>query len=221
MDEFQFRDATVDDVDFLATATNAAERLPNADGAGMYERVYGLTSEECDRFLRETLAQETRDNQLTFRTFGVLMRGSRPVACCSAWVEAQGGQPSGLKLAIAVSRFIGSKRWRERNSASAVLARCSPKRTPGALQLETFYVEPGSRGMGGTGRLINDVLRKFMGTEEPPSVAEISLLIENQAAAAAYAKSGFDVAWSAPDTDEQFLALTGSRGFVQMRRVLG
>lgn len=52
-------------------------------------------------------------------------------------------------------------------------------------------------------------------------MAEISLLKENHVAAAAYAKSGFEVTWSTPDIDEQFFALTGSRGFLQMRRVLG
>jgi GNAT superfamily N-acetyltransferase len=219
MDELRFREATIDDVGFLVTASKAAERLPTG-GDGMYQRVYGLTNEEVDRFFTETLAQDTKDNQLTFRTFNVLVRGAQRVGCCSAWVEAQSGQPNGLKVAMAVSRFLGAERWRGRSTSSAVLAKCAPKRTPGALQLETFYVVPEDRGKGLTARLIQGVVKRFSDAERPPPLAEISLLRENQAAAAAYAKSGFEPGWSTADTDEQFLALTGSRGFLQMRRVL-
>src|SRR5436190_7874094 len=125
-DDLLFREAAIDDVPFLVIASRNAEQLPNGDGDGMYERIYGLTHEECDRFYAETLAQETKDNQLTYRTFNVLTRGDRTIGCCSAWVEAQSGQPSGLKLAMAVSRFLGAKRWRERTPSSATLAKCAP-----------------------------------------------------------------------------------------------
>ena len=79
-DDLLFRGATIDDVAFLVTASRSAERLPIGDGSGMYERVYGLTREECDRFYMETLAQETKDNQLTYRTFNVLTRGVRSIS---------------------------------------------------------------------------------------------------------------------------------------------
>jgi len=220
MDELRLRQATIDDLSFLVTASRAAERLPNGDGDGIYERVYGLTNEEVDRFFSETLAQDTKDNQLTFKTFNVIVLGAQPVACCSAWVEAQSGQPSGLKVAMAVSRFLGAGRWRDRSASSTTLAKCAPRRTSGALQLETFYVVPDCRGKGLAGRLIEGVVERFSCAGRAPSLAEISLLRENKAAAAAYTKAGFEPGLSPATTDEQFFALTGSRGFLQMRRVL-
>lgn len=213
-----FREATARDADFLVKAVRRAEQVPLGENRCMYECIVGLTGEEVDRFLSEMLSQDGSDHQLTFRTFCVLANEDVPVACCAAWIEAGKGVPSGLTVAMALSRFIGTKRWRERAPTIGALAACAPRRTPLALQLESFYVEPAFRGHGATTQLIEGVAQTLAHAGRLPESAEISLLQENRGAASAYLKSGFEVAWTTPHIDERLRALTGSNGFLQMRR---
>ena len=220
MDAPRFREATALDAGFLAKAVRQAEQVPLGEGRCMYERLVDLTGDEIDRFLVDMLSNDGSDHQLTFRTFSVLEQSGVAVACCAAWIEAARGRPSGLSIAMALSRFIGIKRWREHASAIGVVAECAPRRTPMALQLESFYVEPAHRGRGATSRLIEGVLTTFADAGRLPAFAEISLLQENRDAERAYSKAGFEVVWRTPLVDERLRALTGSDGFVQMRRAL-
>jgi GNAT superfamily N-acetyltransferase len=221
MDDLHFRPATRLDVGFLVKAVRAAERVPvGEDDACIYETVFGFTHDEVDRFLTESLSEEGDGSPLTFRTFFVLEAGGRPVACCSAWVEAAGGAPSGRITAMMISRFLGSARWRECMPAVRALADSVPPRTPGAAQLESFYTDPEYRRRGATHHLIEGALRALATGSAAPGIAEINLLRENEAAARAYAKSGFEVVSSTAPTNALLERLTGSRGFIQMRRSL-
>lgn len=216
----RFRPATPQDVAFLAEGVRIAERIPAADELTIYEAVFGFTRSELDGFLTETLRQDGGDYPLTFGTFFVLERDGDPVACCAGWVEAAHGLPSGHITAMAISRYLGSRRWRERAPFIRALAAAAPSRSPQTLQLESFYTAPAFRGQGSTRRLIEGVLGVLAVGPVAPRTAEISLLAENRQAAGAYAKSGFQAVWTTPTAEEVFRGLTGSRGFMQMRRDL-
>ncbi len=221
MQALQFRKATAEDVGFLARAVQTAERVRLGDDRTIYESVFGLTQQEVEEFVVGALAREGGEGPLTYRNFCVLAREDAPVACCSAWIEAMQGVPSGHIVGTAVSRFIGARRWRERAAGIRALARAAPRRTPLALQLESFFVDPSIRGRGATGLLISGVLRKYAARDQAPEQAEISLFSENESAVRAYAKAGFEVAWRTEATTALFSELTGSLGFLQMRRALG
>lgn len=221
MELARFRPATVEDVDFIAEGVRIAERVPASEDLSVYEAVFGFTRAELDRFLSSTLTQDGGDYPLTFGTFFVLEREGSPVACCAGWIEAAHGVPSGHIAAMAISRFLGGKRWRERAPFIRALAESAPPRTPMALQLESFYTAPDFRGRGSTRRLIEGAIADLAPNAASPAIAEISLLAENRQAAGAYSKAGFESAWSTPSVNEVFRGLTGSRGFIQMRRNLG
>lgn len=221
MNTARFRAATAEDADFLAEGVRIAERIPATDDLTVYEAVFGFTREELDRFLASTLGEEGGDYPLTFGTFFVLEREGIPVACCAGWVEAVHGLPSGHLTAMQISRFLGTKRWRERAQFIRALAASAPARSPMALQLESFYTAPQFRGRGSTRRLIEGVLGVLAAGEGSPRTAEISLLVENRPAAGAYAKAGFEPVWTTPLVDGLFREVTGSRGFLQLRRLLG
>lgn len=216
-----FRAATPDDVGFLVDAVRISERVPIGRETSLYESIFGLSREEVDAFLAESLLQDVGGCQLSYRTFHVLADGERPVACCSAWVEAARGAPSGRLVAMTISRFIGVARWKARMMAIRALSASVPSRTPMTLQLESFYTRPEFRGQGATSHLIDGAIAALASRDVRPRTAEISLLAENVGAARAYMKSGFEHVWSTSPGNPRFRELTGSAGFIQMRREIG
>ncbi len=216
-----FRAATPDDVAFLVNAVRISERVPIGSETSLYESIFGLSRGEVDESLAESLMRDVGGSQLPYRTFHVLADGERPVACCSAWIEAARGAPSGRLVAMTISRFIGAARWKARMGAIRALSASVPVRTPLALQLESFYTKPEFRGQGATGQLIDGALAALATRGIHPQTAEISLLKENAGAARAYLKSGFEHVWSTSPGNPEFKELTGSAGFVQVRRHVG
>jgi GNAT superfamily N-acetyltransferase len=220
MGDIVFRRASDSDAEFLAMAIHAAERVPLGEGVSLYECVFGLTREEVGRFLVETLLEQSAGHQLGLGSLFVLEQGRRPVACCAGWIEALDGPPSGMVVATAVSRFVGRQRWKDRRTSIGLLAKCTPSRSTSALQLESFYVDPALRGQGAAGRLIEGVLGTYEVRDRIPEYAEITLLQENEPASRAYGKAGFKVVRRTERNHDAFAAMTGSRGFIQMRRHL-
>ena len=213
----KLRRATLADVPFLTRAVIDAEHLPDSNRT-MYEAIFGFTHEEAEEFIRSSLQREGSGHQLTFSTFHILEQDGVPVACCSAWIEGESGIPSGHAVGTLVSRALGTRRWRERTPAIRALAHAAPHRTPHALQLEAFHTVPAFRGRGLLGQLIAAVIALHRLERRGAWIAEIGLLQENEAAARAYTKAGFDVAWRTVEDTTAFHELTGSRGFIQLRR---
>ena len=196
---------------FIIDAILAAERVPI--GRTMYESVFGISVDELRLFLSETLMQDSIGRPLSLGAFRVLTEGGEPIACCAAWVEPRDGMASGTWTAMALSRHIGMSRFRSRSGAVRTLAEVSPRRSPGILQLESFFVRPEYRGRGLTRRLIDESLR----ADDTGNVrAEIGLLEENSSAMGAYSAAGFVECWRTRSSTDAFYSLTGSRGFVQL-----
>ena len=139
------------------------------------------------------------------------------MATCAAWVEAQDGVASGFKVASAICFELGMEKWAAAKEKIKLVSASSPTRTPGFLQMETFYVVPSARGRGVTTVLIREVLAQFSKKGISFPGAEISLLDGNSAALKAYQKAGFSQAWKTPAPSEALSELMGSRGFVQLR----
>ena len=219
MPGLRIRAAEPRDLAFLVTGIRESERVP-ADGRTMYEAIFAMTTAEVERFLGETLRTGPADWGLSLERFLVSERAGTPVGACAAWVEAAHGVPSGHLAAIAISRFLGGTRWRASGTRVRALASSAPHRSAGALQLESFYTAPEARGLGVSARLIAQAIAHAMAGPGGPPIAEIGLLVENEAAARAYAKAGFAPAWRTAAPNPAFREATGSVGFVQLRRAL-
>lgn len=216
MCDFIFRPARPDDQSFLLEAIVQAEKLTN--GQSSYAAIYGMNEAEVQAFLAKALALPGRGCQLSLDCFFVLIHASCPVACCCAWVEADDGVSSGFKLAAILTRFLGLPALRAAAPALRAFAQVSPVRTPGALQLEAFYVAPDFLGQGLVDRLIASVQQAFAASGRLPQRAEISLLQENTRALRAYTHAGFSLKAKSPAPPALFVDLTGSAGMIQLQK---
>ena len=216
MDDLVFRKATAADLPFLVSAVKAAETLGTAGCT--YEKLFLLSTAEVDALLKQALSIESGGYQLALSTFFVCTRGGVPVACCSSWIEAADGISSGFKMAAVLSDLLGFEKWIDANAAIKAFADATPQRTAGALQMETFYVEPGSRGQGITARIIDSVIRRFDSAATSAKIAEITMLEGNAEALRAYQKAGFHIHRKGNPGNALFRTLTGSAGFIQLQK---
>ncbi len=216
MDDLVFRKATAADLPFLVSAVKAAETLGTAGCT--YEKLFLLSTAEVDALLKQALSIESGGYQLALSTFFVCTRGGVPVACCSSWIEAADGISSGFKMAAVLSDLLGFEKWIDANAAIKAFADATPQRTAGALQMETFYVEPGSRGQGITARMIDSVIPRFDSVVTAEKIAEITMLEENAEALRAYQKAGFHIHRKGNPGNALFRTLTGSAGFIQLQK---
>lgn len=213
----KIRGATFDDIDLLQQAIFATEQVPI--GISVYEAIYGLTDAELRDLSRASLEREGAiGHQLALSSFSVAEIDGCAVGCCASWLEASGSPASGTLLAMILSRFVGMARFRERAAEIRELAATAPRRTPGALQLETIYVDPAHRRKGLTTTLMSSAIQAHAKSDSA-QVVEISFLCENSAARAVYESQGFSQCWQSP-ISERFRQLTGSNGFLQYQRPL-
>jgi ribosomal protein S18 acetylase RimI-like enzyme len=209
------RAASPADVPFLVRAVLEAERLGAGTARTMYEAVYELSHDETTEFLTSQLEADVPGHPLSFASFRIVDLAGDPAAACAGWVEETGTRASGLRVAMAMSRHLGTARFNRRREAIAAVSAAAPRRTPGAVQLESFYTVPAARGARLASMLIADhlAMRHAAGC-----AAEIVLLSGNTAALAAYRRAGFVEAWRTPAGADGFRQLTGHDGFVQLHR---
>ena len=220
MMEYSNRPASKADTAFLVAAVLEAERAPGFPVECVYERLFETTRAQTTDLLTYALESDARAHQLDINSFHIIEFNEAPVACCSAWVEAHDGQPSGLKLAMLFSRWLGLRKWRERAAYISCFAACSPRRTEEALQLETFYVDPNHRRKVLTKRLIDSAVARHARDSSNIVRCEISLFMENTVALAAYERAGFKLTWRTTGDASCLIQIAGSKGFLQVSREL-
>lgn len=219
MDDLVFRKATPADLHFLITAIKAAEKLCTASCT--YEKIFKLSAPEVDDLLKQALSIEGVGYQLALSTFFLYTRGGVPVACCSSWIEAADGMPSGFKIATVLSNLLGFEKWIDAKVSITAFSEANPQRTAGALQLETFYVEPSYRGQALTVRIIDSVIRHYVSIPTSAKIAQITMLEENVEAFHAYQKAGFQIHGKSVPGSALFRSMTGSAGFLQLYKTIG
>ena len=219
MDDLVFRKATPVDLPFLIKAVKAAEKLGTAGCVN--EKLFLLSAAEVDALLNQALSIESGGYQLALSTFFVCTQGGVPVACCSSWIEAADGISSGFKMAAVLSDLLGFEKWIDAKAAIRSFADAIPQRTAGALQMETFYVEPNYRGRGLAVRIIGSVIRHFDSVVTSAKIAEITMLEGNAEALRAYQKAGFHIHRKGDPGNALFRTLTGSAGFIQLHKTIG
>lgn len=218
MEDLVFRKAIPTDIPFLIAAVKAAEKLGTASCT--YENIFLLSAAEIDALLNQALSIESGGYQLALSTFFVYARGCIPVACCSSWIEAADGIPSGFKIATVLSDLLGFEKWIEARAAIKAFADAIPLRTVGALQMETFYVEPSCRGQGLAVRIIDSVICNFNRVLTSAKIAEITMFEANAEALHAYKKAGFHIHRKGDPGSALFQKLTGSSGFIQLHKII-
>jgi GNAT superfamily N-acetyltransferase len=191
MPGLSYRSAGIDDLDFVATAIVQAER--QFTDRTIYERVFGLSTEELAGVVKEMLAEDIPGSELCCSSFLLAVVGETPVGGLATWIEARGNLPSNLIRTNLLSHVLGGERWRQAQHRLALLSEIDIKRDPGTMQMEDTYVLPSYRGRGIWNAMVEHVMARCR--VDHPEVEKVQTIsvVENKVSNDNLLKSGFVV----------------------------
>ncbi len=192
--EYIFRNATIDDVEFLATAIIESKKIATSDKVGM-ANLFELSVEELRSYIVQMLEEEIDGCDFSISSFIIAECKGNPVATFGGWIEGvnEDDMPSSLLKSNLIGYVIPLEHVKKAQEKSHLVSDLQVSREPGAYQLEYGYTLPEHRGYGLIGKLIK--LHEKRAKESGCNVSKMQVLVYdiNTPAIKAYEKSGFRV----------------------------
>ncbi len=212
-DGLQLRIGEEKDTPFLAKTVREAEA--SGGPRSTYGVLFELPPQRVEEKLHDLIEENIEGCELGFSNFIVVTdRDGVPVAACAGWIEGTGNQASGFLRGQMLSYGFGPERWKDAQEGLRALSQVHPQRTPGAFQLESFYVDPVMRGRGLVGRMIDKHFERHAGQFE---IAEIQMANHNRAARRSYEKAGFKMTNELISDSPLLRAILGTNGMLLMQ----
>lgn len=209
------RPATEADAPFLA------EAIISAEGSGgkpvTYQGLFNFTDQELQEALTAAAAEDLPGCELCYPNFLIAETPeAEPVAACAGWLEAEEDVSSNLIKAQLLPHVVGLQRWKSARERLRLFAGVSIARSPGALQLDEFYVRPAHRRKGLVTQLIAAHRERF--AAKPYALEEIILSDANTRAQKAYQKAGFTELRRTHSEDPALRQVLNGNGLVLLQR---
>ncbi len=218
MDEFFFRNASINDVPFLVDTIIEAEK--SGTDTLTYNTIFGLTEEETKKYISEMLLEEVDGCELSISSFLVAEKNGQIVASVGAWIEGFEGVSSTVLKGNLLS-FILPKRCIERAVALYdIVHELHIEYIPYSIQIGLVYVRPDFRGMNLAGSLIDKQIARLSQNREVISGAFVQVFGNNLAAIRAYEKASFKVQSIKESSMEKLSNYMPSNKKVLMKREL-
>ena len=209
----KIRRGTPDDADFLAQVMMLASR--GHLRRGVWDLIAGGSENNCLDYLRR-LALSDPVSLCHYSSFIVVEQDGRPAAALCGFNPRAGGWPT-LGIAMQnVQRELGWTQADEKASAArtAPVWQCTFDTLEGAWVIESVATLPEFRRRGLADALMAEILE--VGRARGHRLAQLTILIGNDAARRAYEKAGFSVRDEKRHRD--FEAALGAAGFMRMVR---
>ncbi|MCS7084572.1 MAG: hypothetical protein RMM53_02830 [Bacteroidia bacterium] len=217
--EFTFRAAGPEDAPFIAQAVAAAES--SGTHVFSYARIFGVDDETMKSFLTQIAQEDAPGQDLTHNNYLIVEFRGKPVAACAGWVEAFNCAPSAhLKMQL-FGHFLPPEIVAGAKARLEKVAQVHIERTPGALQLESFYVLPEFRGKNLPHKLINEHIKRFKLVFPDLKIAQIVLMRENTQALKSYLKAGFEIVAETRSDDPEIPQLLSGTGKYLLQLQIG
>lgn len=211
----RIRRGTANDADFLAWAMFAASRAHLA--RGLWDLIVGADEAGCLDYLRR-LALAQPQSLYHCESFLIAEIASEPAAALCGFETRSAWEIVGEAMA-GVQHDLG---WSEEQTAASyqrvapIWAACMPPDIGADFAIESVATLPEYRRRGLINALMDHVLRNA--TERGCGLAQVTTYIGNDAAQAAYEKSGFTVHDEKRCADSE--KILGVPGFVRLTRQL-
>ena len=181
------RRANKTDISFLVHAILEAEASGSQNIS--YREIFCLNDRELKDLLDSILSEEIQGCGWSPPEFLIAEQDGEAAACCAAWIEGASGLSSNIIKSQLLVEFLGQEKWENSKENLNAASEINIARTPGILQIESVYTQPGYRGNGLSGILIREHL--LQAAKTGTRSAEIQLMKNNGAAMRAYQKVGF------------------------------
>ncbi len=187
MNDYVFRKASINDVDFLAEAIIAAEK--SGSDVLSYHSIFGLTEVETIRLIKQMLEEEIDGCELSISSYWIAEKNNESAAAMGAWVEDEEYSSSAVKGSL-IGCTLPKPSLLKAKEVSHILSQVSIEYIPGSLCIGIVYVKSDHRGKG----LVSSLLVKHINQVEnlnPKPDVYIQVFGNNKAAIKAYKKLDF------------------------------
>jgi acyl carrier protein len=177
------REATIDDVEFLADAISSAEKS-GTDRLGL-AALCGLTEEQLRHLLVAMLLEEIDGCEFSVSSFLIAELAGEPAAAVAGWIEGLPDEvPSMILKANLLAFTFPAESIVTLRAHSTALKDLQIERELGALQIEYVYVVEAHRGAGLAKKLIERQIERSLSLLPALRKGQVQLFSNNIAAKA-------------------------------------
>lgn len=169
MDDFIFKRATLQDVDFVAEIITEAEK--SMTGRNGLANLFGLSDDVFNKCIVDILEEEVEGCEFSLSNFILVYHKGMPVAGMGGWLEGCGEMPSHILKSNLIGYYFPRQKVIEAQKMIETVKDIQIPREPGTYQLEYAYVKKEYTGY----LLFNDLDEKHIEyasslTPKPPKI---------------------------------------------------
>jgi hypothetical protein len=163
-----FREATIKDVPFLVETIIEAEK--SGTDKLSYSTVFGLSEEECKKYIAEMLYEEVNGCEMSISSFLVAEKDGIVAAAVSAFVEGSEGVSSAILKGNLLNYTLPIECINRAVRLHAILSEIHVGYLPNTIQLSAGYVAKEFRGNNLLRILITEIIERL--SKSHPAVTE-------------------------------------------------
>jgi len=218
MNEFVIRKATTKDIPFLVDTIIEAEK--SGTEILSYSTVFGLTELEVKNYLKQMLAEEVENSELSVSSFLVAEKDGVVAAALSAWIEGFGGMSSSMLKGNLLKYFLPKQCFERAAKINNVIRDVHIEYIPNSIQIGAGYVAKEFRRNGLLGILNKELIESLANTINGEKVIYAQIFPLNLPSMKTYEKAGFDIILTKKSNNEEILKYLPSNEKILLKKVL-
>jgi ribosomal protein S18 acetylase RimI-like enzyme len=191
LSNFNIRNATTNDIDFLVQTIVEAEKSGTEKLS--YTTIFGLNEQQTYQCLRKIFEEDYDGCELSISSFLVVEKDSEVIAAVSAWIESKDGVNSNTIKGSLLAYILPIWAIEKAAKVSNLISQLYIDNEKGILQIGVAYVLPQHRGKKLVQLLINEHIEKSIRLDEDFKEVQVQVFANNISAIMAYEKFGFKI----------------------------
>jgi len=216
--DFVFRDATVDDIDFLVETIIESEK--SGTDLLSYSTVFDLSEDEAKKYISDMLREEIDGCELSISSFMIAETDGRLAGAISTWIEGLKGVPSIILKGNLLNFFLPKRCIEKALQINHIIQEIHIEYLTGSIQLGLIYVTKVFRGLNLAKMLIDERIKQLKKTN--PDIGEMYVQVfgNNQSAIKLYKKAKFKTILTKESSTPEILCYLPSNRKILMKKEL-
>ncbi len=218
MEEYIFRNATINDVPFLVDTIIEAEK--SGTDKLSYSTIFGLSEDDVRKYLSDMLLEEVDGCELSISSFILAIADKRIVAAIAAWIEGCEGLPSTVLKGNLLNYSLPREAMNKALANNLIVRDFHIEYTHNTIQIGLVYVDKAYRGQNLVSLLMEQQISNLLLKGTNPTAVYLQVFSNNVAAIRAYEKVGFSKVLTKKSTQKDALLYMPSDSKILMKREL-
>ncbi len=184
MSEFKFREATVNDIDFIIKAIIEAEK--SGSDKLSYSTIFNLTETEVKTIFRSMLEEEVDGCEFSLTSYIIAEKNNEIAGTIGAWIE-NSDYPSSFIKSNLLSSFLPKSSLVYASNEAKIVSDLIVEHVESSLAIAIVYISLPYRGQQLFKLLVDEHIKRNMGIK----VLTIQVMSNNYFAIKTYKRYGF------------------------------